>query len=132
LRNLVPQLLHAGRPVQVRTFHSWFAALLRNAPLQVLHQLGLPASYELLEDDKRRGGRRVAAFHAAVVAQPEARPTTWTAVATHGRFQTQKALLAALAKRVEFAWPTSAGHGGYIGSAFGAISSRLCRRGAAR
>jgi ATP-dependent helicase/nuclease subunit A len=26
-------LLASGRPVQIRTFHSWFAALLRTAPL---------------------------------------------------------------------------------------------------
>ena len=29
LRDLYPRLLACGRPVQVRTFHSWFAALLR-------------------------------------------------------------------------------------------------------
>jgi ATP-dependent helicase/nuclease subunit A len=43
LQNLYRQLLEAGRPVQVRTFHSWFAALLGTAPLALLQQLGLPA-----------------------------------------------------------------------------------------
>src|SRR6476661_4195214 len=36
LRSLYASLLGSGRPVQIRTFHSWFAALLRNAPLAVL------------------------------------------------------------------------------------------------
>ncbi len=44
-------MLAADRPVQIRTFHSWFAALLRTAPLAVLQQLGLPGHYELLESD---------------------------------------------------------------------------------
>ncbi len=51
LRGLHARLLAAGRPVQIRTFHSWFAALLRGAPLAVLQELGLPAEHELLEDD---------------------------------------------------------------------------------
>ena len=53
LINLYPKILSCGRQVQIRTFHSWFASLLRNAPLAVLHQLALPPSYELLEDDSR-------------------------------------------------------------------------------
>ena len=51
LRNLYRSVLAADRPVQIRTFHSWFAALLRTAPLAVLQQLGLPGHYELLESD---------------------------------------------------------------------------------
>ncbi|MGH8822322.1 MAG: UvrD-helicase domain-containing protein, partial [Rhodoferax sp.] len=51
LRNLYASVLASGRPVQIRTFHSWFAALLGTAPLAVLQSLGLPAQYELLEDD---------------------------------------------------------------------------------
>ncbi|MDB5947639.1 MAG: addA [Ramlibacter sp.] len=102
LLTLYPRLLAAGRPVQIRTFHSWFAALLRNAPLAVLEQLGLPASYDLLEDDKEAVARVWRRFHAAVAADPEARQDFEASVRTHGRFSTQKALLAALSKRVEF------------------------------
>jgi ATP-dependent helicase/nuclease subunit A len=39
LKGLHARLLASGRPVQVRTFHSWFAALLRSAPLSVLEAL---------------------------------------------------------------------------------------------
>ncbi|WP_298926284.1 exodeoxyribonuclease V subunit beta [uncultured Ramlibacter sp.] len=102
LQNLYQTLLATGRPVQVRTFHSWFAALLRSAPLQVLEQLGLPANYELLEDDSEAIALVWRRFHTAVAAQSEARLDFEASVAAHGRSMTQKGLLAALAKRVEF------------------------------
>ena len=73
LRNLYRTLLMTGRPVQVRTFHSWFAALLRSAPLSVLEGLGLPAHYELMEDDKEAVALVWRRFHVAVAADPQAR-----------------------------------------------------------
>ena len=102
LQNLYQTLLATGRPVQIRTFHSWFAALLRSAPLAVMERLALPAVYELLEDDSEAVARVWRRFYAVVAAQPAARQDFEASVAAHGRFQTQKALLAALAKRVEF------------------------------
>ncbi|MDO5087876.1 MAG: UvrD-helicase domain-containing protein [Comamonadaceae bacterium] len=102
LQGAYAALLAAGRPVQIRTFHSWFAALLRTAPLKLLEALALPAPYELLEDDAparaevwRRWLRRVAA-DAALRADYEA------LIRSHGRHQTDKALQAALDKRAEF------------------------------
>ena len=107
LQNLYQTLLMQGRPVQIRTFHSWFAALLRAAPLAVLEALGLPANYELLEDDSRAVALVWRRFYAALLkddAQSQtARQDFEAVVAVHGRFQTEKALEAALAKRVEFA-----------------------------
>ena len=44
LSNLYQRVLANGRPVQIRTFHSWFAALLRSAPLGTLQQLELPVN----------------------------------------------------------------------------------------
>jgi len=88
--------------VQIRTFHSWFAALLRNAPLAVLDQLGLPAGYELLEDDKEAVEKVWRRFNGAVAADPQAHADYLESVRIHGRFSTRKALLAVLDKRVEF------------------------------
>ena len=102
LRNLYQRVLESGRPVQIRTFHSWFAALLRTAPLSVLEGLGLPAHYNLLEDDTEAVGQVWRRFHAAVAADAEARSDFNAVVAVHGRFQTAKALAAALSRRVEF------------------------------
>jgi ATP-dependent helicase/nuclease subunit A len=43
LRSLHQRVPALGRPVQVGPFHSWFASLLRGAPLSVLQELRLPA-----------------------------------------------------------------------------------------
>jgi len=101
LQDLHARLLASGRPVQVRTFHSWFAALLRAAPLAVLDELKLPAAYELLEDDSRAVDAVWPRFYAAVVADAVLERDFLDAVAQHGRSQTHKALTAALSKRVE-------------------------------
>ncbi|MDO5652499.1 MAG: UvrD-helicase domain-containing protein [Brachymonas sp.] len=102
LQNLYLRLLQHGRPVQIRTFHGWFAALLRAAPLQLLEQLGLPADYELLEDDSAALQASWRPFHAAVLQDAEALADYQALVDAHGRSQTQAALLAALHRRSEF------------------------------
>ncbi len=102
LRQLQAKLLAHRRPVQIRTFHSWFAALLRNAPLSVLDELGLPATYELLEDDSVAVAQLWRPFHARVLQDAQARASYEAVVARHGRFATQQALTSALQRRVEF------------------------------
>lgn len=102
LRNLYQTLLAQGRPVQIRTFHSWFAALLRNAPLSLLDMLGLPAAYELLEDDAQAVAQVWRPFHARLLRESEALVDYRAVVATYGRYQTERALEAALQRRVEF------------------------------
>ncbi len=109
LRGLHVQLLGSGRPVQIRTFHSWFAALLRSAPLAVLHELGLPTQYELLENDAQAVAQVWRRFQTRVAQDAGAKTDYLDAVATFGRHQTHKALEAALAKRTEFALADSAG-----------------------
>jgi len=103
LRGLHTALLHSGRPVQIRTFHSWFAALLRTAPLGVLNSLGLPAAYQLLEDDKKATALVWRRFQTRVAADAAARTDYADAVGTYGRFNAHKALESALSKRTEFA-----------------------------
>ncbi|MEY4710888.1 MAG: putative ATP-dependent nuclease subunit [Pseudomonadota bacterium] len=111
LRDLYGRLLETGRPVQIRTFHSWFAALLRAAPLSTLERLGLPARHELLENDKDAIALVWRPFHEAVLRDPQARVDYEACIAEHGRTQTFKALGAALDKRVEF---TLADHEGVV------------------
>ncbi len=103
LQQLQQELLRAGRPVQIRTFHSWFAALLQAAPLAVLNSLGLPASFELLQDDAEAVEMVWRRFYKALLNQPEAQADFKALVAQQGRSQAQKALQAVLARRVEFA-----------------------------
>lgn len=109
LQNLYRQMLASGRPVQIRTFHSWFAALLGTAPLALLQAQGLPANFELLEDDEEAVREVWRPFLHAVAASPELRADYEAVVARHGRSQTHKALAAALAKRVEFDLADAAG-----------------------
>lgn len=109
LRGLHARLLADGRPVQIRTFHSWFAALLRSAPLSVLQDLGLPAEHELLEDDAEAVGLVWPRFFATVAAEPALHQDFMDSVARHGRHQTLKALKNALDKRVEFVLADEAG-----------------------
>ncbi len=109
LHNLYRQVLAADRAVPIRTFHSWFAALLRTAPLAVLQQLGLPGRYDLLESDAEAVAAVWRPFQATVAADAALRADYADAVAEHGRTQTQKALAAALGRRTEFALADAAG-----------------------
>jgi ATP-dependent helicase/nuclease subunit A len=109
LSNLYRSMLASGRPVQIRTFHSWFAALLRGAPVAALQQLGLPASYELLEDDGPAKALVWRRFYTALLAQPSLKADFEAVVLAYGRSQTDKALNSALDKRGEFLLADSAG-----------------------
>ncbi len=106
LQGLYRRLLDGGRPVQFRTFHAWFAGLLRNAPLAVLRDLQLPANYELLEDDAEARARTWRPFFEALADDAQALADYRALVATHGRSQTAKALGEALTRRVEFSLAT--------------------------
>jgi ATP-dependent helicase/nuclease subunit A len=106
LSNLYQKLLQSGRQVQVRTFHGWFAALLKHAPLTVLQSLGLPPRYELLEDDAQAIALVWRRFHAALLDDSEPnkalRQDYEHLVMEFGRSQTMKALQQGLSKRGEF------------------------------
>jgi len=108
-RGLQARVRAHGRPVQLRTFHGWFAALLRAAPLSLLQSLGLPASYELQEDDAPLVQRTWPRFFAALADEPEALADFNASVAEIGRHHTLQALRNAAAKRVEFALADEAG-----------------------
>ena len=102
LSNLYRSMLAAGRSVQIRTFHSWFAALLRSAPVAVLHQLGMPVNYQLLEDDAPARALVWRRFYAALATDTQLLADFQALVLDHGRTQATNALLAALDKRTEF------------------------------
>jgi ATP-dependent helicase/nuclease subunit A len=109
LQNLYRQMLSSGRPVQIRTFHSWFAALLGTAPLALLQAQGLPANFDLLEDDAEAVREVWGPFLQTVATSVGLRADYEAVVARHGRSQTHKALAVALAKRVEFDLADAAG-----------------------
>jgi len=102
LQQLYRHTLEAGRPVQIRTFHSWFAALLATAPFAVLEHQGLPAQYELLEDESHAISEVWRPFLRTVAGNPELRADYEASIACYGHSSTHDALKDALQRRVEF------------------------------
>ena len=102
LQNLYQKMLSQGRGVQIKTFHGWFASLLRTAPLSVLEDLNLPANYTLLEDDKLAVPSVWRRFFDTLLKDETAKRDFEELVAEHGKSQALKALEEALSKRVEF------------------------------
>lgn len=101
LGGLQRRLLEAGRAVEVRTFHAWFAQLLKAAPYELLDEIGLDPDAELLQelDDHRAGILR--RFHAALIADAPSRADYEALVAARGRSQAGKWFDTVLARRVE-------------------------------
>ncbi|MEY4910736.1 MAG: hypothetical protein RL761_399, partial [Pseudomonadota bacterium] len=102
LQNLYQTLLNQGRGVQIKTFHGWFASLLRTAPLSVLEGLNLPANYTLLEDDKLATPSVWRRFFGTLLKDETAKRDFEELVTEHGKSQALNALDEALSKRVEF------------------------------
>jgi len=75
----------------------------------LLQQQGLPAHFELLEDDAEAVREVWPPFLQTVAESASLRADYEAVVARHGRSQTHKALAAALAKRVEFDLADAAG-----------------------
>ncbi|OJX33493.1 MAG: DNA helicase UvrD [Burkholderiales bacterium 68-12] len=125
LQKLQQKLFASGRPLQIRTFHSWFAALLSTAPLALLQDSGLPAHYDLLEDDAQAKAEVWRPFLQAVAQDAQLRADYEACIAAHGRSNTHKALEAALDKRVEFLLADAAGTVDASVPPFGAVYPRL-------
>ncbi len=109
LRALHEQILASGRPVEIRTFHAWFAQLLRAAPLELLSELGLQPEMELVEALDDHLPEIFRRFHAAVLRDPGLQADHRTLIADRGRSQARKWLLAALGQRVELELADAAG-----------------------
>jgi len=102
LQSLYQKMLSQGRGVQIKTFHGWFASLLRTAPLSVLEGLHLPANYTLLEDDKLAVPSVWRRFFGTLLKDEAAKRDFEELVVEYGKSQALKALDEALSKRVEF------------------------------
>ncbi len=109
LGRLQARLLDSGRAVQVRTFHAWFAQLLRMAPLEVLVAHGLHPGVGLLEDESELGPELFRRFQRRVAADAELRASYQALVARHGRSTLGRWLDAAWKRRAEIAQADAAG-----------------------
>ena len=100
----------SGRGVQIRTFHGWFASLLRMAPMSLLQSLALPSPYELLEDDAEAIAHVWPRFYAQVKNDPDLYKDFEAAMADCGRHNLVEALSFSLSKRIEFELADSQAH----------------------
>ena len=102
LRGLYARLIANPRSVEIRTFHGWFAQLLGAAPMGVLNELGLPASYELVEDDSELFAPAWYALLQKCLHNSELREDLENLLQEQGSFNTQEALRKAWERRIEF------------------------------
>ena len=109
LAGLHERVLCAGRAVEVRTFHAWFAQLLRAAPMELLTELGLQPDMQLIEDPQDHRSDVFRRFHAALLRTPELRADHAALIQQRGRSAARKWLEAAWDKRVEFELADAAG-----------------------
>ncbi|MDI4631743.1 UvrD-helicase domain-containing protein [Pelomonas sp. V22] len=101
LAGLQERLLGQGRSVEIRTFHAWFAQLLRVAPLELLQREGISAELQLLEDESELMPQLWQRFNTAVLADAALLADYQALVSERGRNTVQRWLEAAFDKRVE-------------------------------
>jgi ATP-dependent helicase/nuclease subunit A len=109
LGRLQDRLLAGMRPVEVSTFHGWFAQLLGQAPLALLEELGLPAAYTLLEDPAPLKPALFGAFHREVHADARLRDGYRGLIARHRRAVVQGWLESAWSRAAEIEAADAAG-----------------------
>jgi len=101
LAGLHEQLLRGGRFVEIRTFHAWFAQLLRAAPLELLRSQGISPELQLLEDESELMPELWRRWHRALLAEPALLAEHQEMILRHGRNKLRGWLEAGFAKRVE-------------------------------
>ncbi len=101
LAALHERLLRGGRFVEIRTFHAWFAQLLRTAPLEFLQAQNVAPELQLIEDESDLLPELWQRFHGAVLADAALLDDYQTQVTARGRHVLQNWLLAGFGKRVE-------------------------------
>ncbi|WP_374364649.1 UvrD-helicase domain-containing protein [Piscinibacter sp.] len=109
LAGLQRRVLDSGRAVEVRTFHAWFAQLLRAAPYELLDEIGLDPEGELLLDIADHRSEVMRRFHGALLRDEARRADHAELLRTRGRSQAAKWFEAVLARRVELELADRAG-----------------------
>ena len=101
LAELHASVLRELRPVQIQTFHAWFAQLLRSSPSELLDEIGMQGDVELIEtlDDHLPALWR--RFHAAVQSDAACLADFDELCSRRGRTRLREWLEAALERRVE-------------------------------
>ena len=106
---LLDRVLAGGRDVELRTFHAWFAQLLRAAPLDLLRDVGLTPQMALVEDLDDLRPELFRRFHRRVADDAALRADYGRLVARRGRGVLRQWLEAAWSRRVEVERADAAG-----------------------
>jgi len=121
LQQLYERWLDEGRGVDIHTIHGWFSRLVKAAPLDILHELGLPPELNLIEDTSEHWpelwGRFLRRLDALAphrlqddAEAPEAAYQAFMAVVREvGRFNAEAWLGTALSNRLELTLADKAG-----------------------
>ena len=109
LGTLRDRVFRGGRPLEVHTFHAWFARLLRQAPLALQDAVGLAGDAVLVDDWREHHERILRDFHGRVVADPALAADLRAMTTRRGRDAVRNWLLAALEKRIELEMADAAG-----------------------
>ena len=109
LSMLYQRVLDQGAGLRISTFHAWFAELLRAAPLGMLHALGLPADYELIDDDEELRKQHLRHWRASLTHAPDLLADYRHLALNIGTSSLEKALDAALQRRIELQLAERAG-----------------------
>jgi ATP-dependent helicase/nuclease subunit A len=109
LAALQRRVLDSGRAVEVRTFHAWFAQLLRAAPFELLDEIGLDPDAELLQDIEDHRFELMRRFHGALLQDTARRADFDALIAARGRSQAAKWFDQVLSHRIELELANRAG-----------------------
>ena len=104
------QHLHTtAQGVQVHTFHSWFAQLVKNAPFATLQRLGLPQRFTLLDDSSVLYNAVFRRFYERLQATPALTQDHALLIARHRRHTVQQWFINALGNATQVLCADEAG-----------------------
>lgn len=109
LIGLQARVLRSGRAVEVRTFHAWYAQLLRAAPLELLASLGLAPGLALLESNHELRPALMHALHRHLLDDAALRADFERLSARHGRTRLDEWLWKSVERRIEIERADEAG-----------------------
>ncbi len=109
LRGLQAAWMADGRSVEIHTILGWFAKLVQGAPLDLLHELGLPPDMQLIEDTQALWPTVWGRFLRLVDRDEALKGALADSVRDVGRHNTEAWLQAALSSRLEIELAERAG-----------------------
>ncbi|MEY4764991.1 MAG: hypothetical protein RI907_1664 [Pseudomonadota bacterium] len=114
LRGLQAAWMADGRGVEIHTILGWFAKLVQGAPLDLLHELGLPPDMQLVEDSEALWPALWGRFLRCVDGDETRRARLAASIDDVGRHNTEAWLKQALSNRLEI--ELAAQHGRLLNS----------------